>query len=154
MSVTERFIETEIEIMVPPLRVWRAWTEGDEFVAWWGEDGKYRVTNWTGDLQPGGNWRAEGTLANGESFWVGGRYVEVAPPNEDGPGDLSFTWRHDWDDPSEETLVRLQFLPTPAGTLLKLHHTGFRTDKSCDNHRAGWAQVLGWLGAHLDTEHS
>jgi uncharacterized protein YndB with AHSA1/START domain len=142
----ERAIELEIEIFAPPERVWRAWTEGEEFIAWWGEDGKYRVTEWSGDVRPGGSWRADGLYPDGSTFTVGGDYVRVEPPSH-----LAFTWRPDWSETAEETVVAIDFLPTPKGTLPKLRHSGFTTDQSCGNHHQGWIQVLGWLRNHLQS---
>jgi uncharacterized protein YndB with AHSA1/START domain len=141
----ERTIETQIEINASPEQVWHAWTDSDEFAAWWGEDGLYRVTKWTGDLRPGGKWRSDGLLADGSPFYVEGEYLKVDPPNA-----LSFTWRHDWDEKLSETIVHLEFHKTKEGTLLKLRHSGFATDKALDDHKKGWARVLGWLSTHLE----
>lgn len=140
-------IETEIEILVPPERVWRAWTEGDEFVTWWGEDGLYRVHRWEGDVRPGGSWRAEGEDKDGKPFSVDGEYRRVDPPRH-----LSFTWRPDWLRPDVETIVSLDFEPTADGTRLKLRHSGFDLGESRDSHASGWNRVLGWLRGYLSPE--
>lgn len=142
----ERSISTEIEIKAPPERVFDAWVTPSEVVAWWGEEGMYRVTRWEGDIRTGGRWRSEGVSADGSTFLVEGMYLLVDRPNA-----LSFTWKHDWGD-EPETTVELRFLPTSDGTLLKLRHSGFSTDASRDNHANGWPRVFRWLQGHFTVQ--
>ena len=137
-------IETQIEIGVAPERVWKAWTEGDEFVDWWGEDGLYGVTRWTGDVRLGGWWRADGEDKDGKPFSVEGEYLRVEPPHF-----LSFTWRPDWVGPDSHTVVLLEFQRTDNGTRLRLCHSGFGTTEARDSHVAGWNRVLSWLHRYL-----
>ena len=44
----------------------------EEIVHWWGADGVYKTTEWTGDVRPGGRWRASGVEADGKPFAVEG----------------------------------------------------------------------------------
>ncbi len=143
----DRAIETQIDIAVAPERVWRAWTEGAEFVAWWGEDGIYKVTSWTGDVRPGGKWRSEGEDKDGKPFNVQGEYLRVEPPHI-----LSFTWQPDWLGPDSHTTVFLEFQRTDNGTRLMLRHSGFGTNEARDSHSAGWNRVLGWLHGYLSLD--
>ncbi|HKW38238.1 MAG TPA: SRPBCC domain-containing protein, partial [Burkholderiales bacterium] len=132
-----------VEIAAPPERVFRALTSGEEIVRWWGSDGAYRTTAWQVDLRPGGAWRADGKGADGTTFSVGGRIVEVDPPRK-----LVQTWKSDW-DPGPETTVTFRIDPIDGGTRLTLRHDGFVESESCRSHSDGWQQILGWLVEHL-----
>jgi len=132
-----------VEIAAPPERVFQAMTTGEEIVRWWGSDGAYRTTAWKVDLRTGGTWRADGKGADGKTFSVGGRILEVDPPRK-----LVQTWKSDW-DPGPETTVSFRFEAIDGGTRLTLRHEGFVQPESCESHAEGWQQILGWLVAHL-----
>jgi uncharacterized protein YndB with AHSA1/START domain len=132
-----------VEIAAPPERVFQAMTTGEEIVRWWGSEGAYRTTQWKVDLRPGGTWRADGKGADGKTFSVGGRILEVDPPRK-----LVQTWKSDW-DPGPETTVSFRFDPIDGGTRLTLRHEGFVEPGSCQSHADGWQQILEWLVAHL-----
>jgi uncharacterized protein YndB with AHSA1/START domain len=132
-----------VEIAAPPERVFQAMTTGEEIVRWWGSDGAYRTTAWKVDLRAGGTWRADGKGADGQTFSVGGRILEVDPPRK-----LVQTWKSDW-DPGPETTVSFRFEAIDGGTRLTLRHEGFVEPASCESHAEGWQQILGWLVAHL-----
>jgi uncharacterized protein YndB with AHSA1/START domain len=143
-DLTSGLILAEVEIAAPPERVFRALTESEEIVRWWGSPEAYRTETWTSDLRPGGTWRAEGRGADGAAFSVGGTFLEVDPPRR-----LVQTWNADWERGHETTLT-YQLLATEAGTRLTVRHEGFagRPD-SCESHAQGWNLVLGWLSRHV-----
>jgi uncharacterized protein YndB with AHSA1/START domain len=132
-----------VEIAAPPERVFQAMTTGEEIVRWWGSEGAYRTTAWKVDLRTGGTWRADGKGADGQTFSVGGRILEVDPPRK-----LVQTWKSDW-DPGPETTVSFRFEAIDGGTRLTLRHEGFVEAASCESHAEGWQQILGWLVGHL-----
>jgi len=138
-------IVEEIEIEASPQAVFAAWTTPEQMVEWWGEDGFYRVTKWRADLRVGGKWRSDGVSADGKKFAVEGEYLRFDPPKY-----LSFTWKHDWEENSSVTTVELELHPTRRGTLLKLKHHGFTVQASRDDHKKGWARVLGWLRGYME----
>lgn len=78
-DLADGMILATVEIAAPPERVFRALTSR-EIVEWWGADGVYRTTEWTGDVRPGGTWRASGVGADGKPFAVEGEYLEIDPP--------------------------------------------------------------------------
>ncbi len=53
-------IVVEIYIAAPPERVFEAWTDPQQRLAWWGDDAAYRGTKMDSDLRVGGKWRTEG----------------------------------------------------------------------------------------------
>src|SRR5688500_17337147 len=92
-------IVATVEIEAPPERVFRA-LASEEIVHWWGADGIYKTTEWTGDVRPGGRWRASGVAADGKSFAVEGEYLEADPPRK-----LVHTWKPTWDSGSATTVT-------------------------------------------------
>lgn len=141
----EDTIVVEIDIEAPPQRVFDAWTDPQQLLAWWGDDATYRGTRWERDLRVGGKWRSEGQAASGKSFAVWGEYTRVEPPRV-----LAFTWIHDWDEGKRpETNVLIELSRTASGTHLRLTHSGFASEPMRDDHHKGWKQVLGWLQRYL-----
>ena len=55
----------EIFIAAPPERVFQAITDPKQMPQWWGQQGMYRITEWTADLRPGGKWSSVGIGADG-----------------------------------------------------------------------------------------
>jgi uncharacterized protein YndB with AHSA1/START domain len=140
-------IVTEIDIAAPPERVFQAWIDPQQRLAWWGDDSAYRSTKLESDLRVGGKWRTEGRGKEGKPFNVSGEYTRVDPPRT-----LGFTWNHDWGGPRmPETHVLVEFTPTSAGTHVTVTHSGFTDVPERDAHNQGWQRVLGWLQAYLQT---
>lgn len=140
-DVSEGIILATVEIAATPERVFQALTS-KEIVEWWGADGLYRTTDWTGDLRVGGLWRAAGVGADGNPFAVEGKYLEIDPPRK-----LSHTWQPDW-DPGQTTTVSYTLEAIQDGTRVTLRHVGFTSRESCAGHAEGWQKVLGWLSSH------
>jgi uncharacterized protein YndB with AHSA1/START domain len=141
----EDTIVVEIDIEAPPERVFEAWTDSQQLMAWWGDEAKYRVTGRQDDFRVGGKWRAETKNTDGARHAVWGEYTRMERPLV-----LAFTWTHDWDAPGPNTHVLIELTPTATGTHLKLTHSGFATEASREAHRNGWAQVLAWLNRYLN----
>jgi uncharacterized protein YndB with AHSA1/START domain len=138
----------EIDIDAPPARVWQAWTDPQERLAWWGDDATYRGTSMQSDLRVGGRWRTEGRSASGQSFTVWGEYTRVDPPRA-----LGFTWSYDWAGPeAAPTHVLVELMPAAGGTHVRLTHSGFRDAAARDSHRQGWPRVFAWLSAWLASQ--
>jgi uncharacterized protein YndB with AHSA1/START domain len=143
-DVAQGTILARIEIAAPPERVFRALTT-DELTKWWGSAETYRTTAFKIDLQPGGAWRSEGVGADGTTFHVGGKVLEVDPPRK-----LVQTWEPSWEVDLPPTTISYLLDAIETGTRLTVRHTGFGTHvASCDGHATGWERVLGWLGNHV-----
>jgi uncharacterized protein YndB with AHSA1/START domain len=148
----------EIFIAAPPARVFQALTDPQQLPQWWGQQGMYRITEWKGDLRPGGKWSSVGVGADGTSFRVDGEYLEVDPPRL-----LVHTWISSYSG-SLKTVVRWELEPTTVhglhpngprkagtGTLLKIRHEGFAgAPQPAASHSEGWKRVLGWLEGYLE----
>src|ERR1035438_5907397 len=77
----------EVFIAAPPARVFEALTDPNQVPRWWGHQNMYRITEWKGDVRPGGKWSSVGVGVDGTSFRVDGEYLEVDPPRV-----LTHTW--------------------------------------------------------------
>ena len=133
-------IDAQSHIAAPPERVFQASTDPRQLVQRWGQKGMYRTTRCEADLRVNGKWKSKGVMANGDTFEVGGEYLEVDPPRR-----LVYTWRASWmsDLP---TTVRWELEPHEGGTLVKIHHSGFAGNaEAAKNHSQGWQLVLGWI---------
>jgi uncharacterized protein YndB with AHSA1/START domain len=140
-DVSEGTILATVDIASPPERVFRA-LSSKEICEWWGAEGLYRTTGWTGDVRVGGRWRASGVGADGHEFAVEGEYLEVDPPRK-----LAHTWKPDWDG-GKPTTVKYRLEAVDGGTRVTVRHEGFDSAESCAGHSTGWERVLDWLVAH------
>ena len=66
----DRTIVESIEIEASPERVFSAWTDPEQLVAWWGDDKTYHTTSWESDLRVGGKWIARGKALDGSPYSV------------------------------------------------------------------------------------
>lgn len=149
VKIHEGTILASIRVEAPPEKVFRAITEPEHLLKWWGADDKYRGTVWEIDLRPGGKWRTEGKGADGTPYSVEGEYLEVVAPHL-----LSYTWNHSWrmgNETAPETLVTWVLVPKDGGTLVTLTHSGFvPKSPALVGHGQGWVTVLDWLRMHLE----
>jgi uncharacterized protein YndB with AHSA1/START domain len=142
-DVASRTILAVTDVAVPPERLFRA-LSSPEVAEWWGEEGVYRTTEWSGDVRVGGRWRAVGVGADGTEFSVVGEFVEI-----DAPRRISFTWQPSW-SPGQSTVVHYRLDPIEGGTRLTLRHDGFTSPDACQGHSNGWLRVFGWLSGHVE----
>lgn len=138
-------IVKEITINAPAAKVFAALTDPAQLPQWWGEEGKYRVDRMESDLRPGGKWGSYGTSADGSTFSVEGVYRVV-----DAPHLIEMTWKHDWEEDAEETIVRYELHEERGTTQLRVTHAGFTHKESRDSHSMGWDQVLGWMAGFVE----
>lgn len=151
-------VVAEIFIAAPPERVFQAITDPSQPPQWWGQQGMYRVTEWKGDLRPGGKWSSAGVGADGTSFRVDGEYLEIDPPRL-----LVYTWVASWSG-ALKTTVRWELESRSVhslqhrgpqkmgtGTMVKIRHEGFAgAPKEAVNHAQGWTRVLAWMQAFVE----
>jgi len=144
-DVTAGSLVATVDIEATPERVFTALTT-PEVAQWWGSPETYRIDRWRMDLRPGGEWRSDGTGADGHQFSVGGMVLEVSPPRL-----LVHSWTYDWDKGGTTTL-RYEIEPLgPSSARLTVTQWGFGADATgCEGHARGWERVLGWLAAHVE----
>jgi len=143
-DVTAGVIHASVEIAAPPERVFRALTDSNEVVRWWGSPDTYRLEEFTADLRVGGRWRSRGRAVDGKPFEVKGEFLEV-----DAPRLLVQTWIPDW-APGLNTKLSYRLDPIPGGTRLTVRHEGFGAHREAfEGHTRGWERVLGFLNDYL-----
>ncbi|GAA1440868.1 SRPBCC family protein [Leifsonia poae] len=124
-------IELTRTLAVDRERVWRAFTETDDFVSWFWPP-RFESTGRI-DATVGGAWSIASTVTG---MGVSGVFAAVDEPER-----LVFTWR--WDGDDEETLVTITLLPaTDGGTLLTVLHERFTDDEQARSHAEGWSDCL------------
>jgi uncharacterized protein YndB with AHSA1/START domain len=138
-------VTAEIFIAAPRERVFQAITDPQQAVRWWGQEGKYRLSEFHMDVRVGGKWSCSGFSATmGGPITVHGEFLEVDPPRQ-----LAYTWTSSWMPVSTE--VRWELEAQASGTLLKLTHTGFAGNaEQAKNHSLGWAAVITWLQSFVE----
>ena len=142
-TIASGTIVQEITIKGTAERIFAALTNPEERMKWWGNEGRFRVSEFESDLRPGGKWVMRGD-ANGKPFTVSGEYREVEWPRL-----LTFTWLPDWYDDATATLVRWEIEERNGFTVVRLTHSGLATEEARNSHR-GWLQILGWLQAYVE----
>ncbi len=128
-------------IRAPREKVFRAWTDPDELVKWWGPEG-CSSPGAEIDLRPGGRYRIAMRTPENKEIYSLGEYREVAAPER-----LVFTWI--WEGPPEmagvETLITLEFREKGDSTEITITHERFPTEKDRENHEWGWNSSLDCL---------
>ncbi|HET7715697.1 MAG TPA: SRPBCC domain-containing protein [Bauldia sp.] len=139
-SVDDRTLVIERVFKAPPDQVFRAWTDPEILVDWWGPEGfGTRPAECAMDLREGGAWRTVMRNERGEAHIASGVYREISPPRR-----LVLTWG--WQQPDgsrgHETVVELNFESVPGGTRLRLVQRVFASSDQRDSHRMGWQSSL------------
>ena len=121
-------------------RVFRAFTEPEQLIRWWGPRG-VTISEHALDVRPGGAWRTVMTSPEGKHHVVSGVYREIVPHER-----LVFTWAWDTDGQrGHETVVTIALEEQGAGTALHLTQELFESENSRDQHQGGWTSSLDCL---------
>ena len=126
-------------------RVFRAWTEPELLMRWFGEsDGHFDKCEI--DLRQGGSYKLEGRMAGDKRWSIWGKYLEVRPGEK-----LVYTWewKHDpgpWAT-AGNTLVTVEFRDVGKETELTLTHERFESAAARDEHNMGWKGCFARLEA-------
>ena len=152
--VIERVFDAPRELL------WRAWTEPEHFVQWWGPDG-FTTPYCTIDLRVGGQVRFCMSSPKYGDFWAGGLFYEIDPPSRLVYGDY-FTDEHGHrvsatrynlsPDFPEETLTTVTFEDLGGGrTLMTLRQAIPSGLAEQSGAREGWSQSFEHLAAYVIT---
>lgn len=138
-----------------PDRVFAAWTDPEQFGAWFGPVGMTTVMCEI-DAKVGGAWRliGEGKNIPGRTAGpvrptVSGKYLEIEPPRR-----LVFTFAwHEKDDfaspRGHETIVTIQFKPVGERTEMVFTQAVFDDQQSLTAHNRGWTESFDKFGDFL-----
>ena len=125
-------VRREVQIAAPPTTVFAFLTDPQKILRWMG-------TEATLEPHPGGIYLLNVT---GQDV-ARGKFIEVIPVHRLA---YSFGWdEHDKNVPPGSSLIEIDLIEQPGGTLLRLTHTGLPNAKQCAEHADGWAHYLGRL---------
>jgi len=143
-SMTRELLITRV-FDSPRALVFKAWTEPERLVRWWGPRG-FTTPSCKMDARPGGALRLCMRSHEGTLHWLQCVYRDVVEPER-----LAFTWA--WEDADgqrgHETLVTVDFVEQDAGTRLVVHQAVFESDNARDLHHEGWSSGLDRLADYL-----
>lgn len=128
----------------PREAVFRAFTEPEAMVQWWGPEGM-DVPEIRMDVREGGAWRTCMRSSTGELHCVAGIYREISPPER-----LVLTWAWEGGEwPGRETLVTFEFHDKDGETELVLTHENLASADAAEKHQGGWTSCLNCLVQYL-----
>jgi uncharacterized protein YndB with AHSA1/START domain len=125
------YISIDFKIEAPLKKVWRAWTDPEVILQWFGSDPGDKGLD--ADLQvfPGGNYEVHFKSPDQTEHTAYGIYKEVVEFSK-----LSFTWN--WkSEPGMESLVSLFLVSVGEQTLMHFEQHGFGYE-SAHNYAVGW----------------
>ena len=125
---------------VAPEKVWRAWTDPQALVRWFGPAEADTAEVIELDLRVGGRYRIAFGSPDGSEHEAAGVYTEVVPARR-----LAFTWTRRG-LPEAESHVTVVLRPVDGGTELSFRHT-FGNVAARDDHEIGWLPTFAKLGA-------
>jgi uncharacterized protein YndB with AHSA1/START domain len=147
--MTETTTAQEIEITrvyeAPRELVWRAWTEAEELVRWWGPPGwSTPLETVTMDVRPGGEFRLISLSDEGLEMPVVGVYREVVEPERlvlDEPAEQA------WHEGAESVVTFTEL--GDGRTEVAIRATIQTTDEMRVNAERGMRETFDRLGDHL-----
>lgn len=133
----------------PVALVWKAWTEPEHLVAWWGPK-HHPATEMTMDLTVGGRWRAcLRSVDDGRLLWMNGIIREIVPREK-----LVFTFQ--WEEEGErglETVVTVAFTEEDGSTHMVFRQVPFRSTAEREGHTEGWSSCFDRLQEYASLHH-
>jgi uncharacterized protein YndB with AHSA1/START domain len=125
-------------------KVWRAWTDPQALIRWFGPGEPDSVTVAEVDLRVGGRYHIVFHTPDGEDHDVGGVYQEVVPHRR-----LVFSWA--WrSTPERVSRVTLELEPQhDGGCELLFTHDRFFDAAARTNHERGWRPTFDKLDTFL-----
>ena len=133
----EGLVLATVEVNASPDRVYRA-LASDEVCRWWIRPGVFDTREWSGDVRPGGRWRASG-VGRGKPDALEGEFIEVEAPSR-----LLHTWTS-VGAPEGTTNVEYVVESAPGGARVTLRQSRFQTREACAATCLGWETSFGAL---------
>lgn len=137
--------------------VWKAWTEPEHVMEWWGPKG-FTAPIVKTDFRVGGKSLLCMRSPEGEDYWSTGVYREIVEPEKivttdsfsDAQGNVvsasHYGMSGEW---PLELLVTVTFEEDDGKTKLTLRHEGFPDRENRDLAKAGWSESLDKLAEYL-----
>jgi uncharacterized protein YndB with AHSA1/START domain len=146
-------VVSEIEIAAPRERVFRALVDCDEVLKW-GASETHEIAVWSIDARPGGKWQfvskdkvAKSPDGSPRVYEHDGEVLEIDPPRL-----LVHTWLANFHEiPSHKTVVRWELTAIPAGTRLRVTHSGLaQLPSSRAAYSQGWGGLIEAIKKYLE----
>lgn len=127
-------------IKASPDRLFRAWTDAEEFVRWWGP--KDVVCERADiDLRVGGAYSIAHRLPDGRLITISGAFEMIEPPSR-----IVYSWRiHPGAEATSRVIVA--FLPRDGETEVVVTHERIASEEIAADHERGWDGCLEGLAA-------
>lgn len=137
--------------------VFKAWTERDRMMRWWGPKG-FTLPVCKIDVRPGGAYLYCMRSPEGKDYWGKGVYREIVEPKRivctdcfaDEEGNTvspqAYGMSPDW---PEEALITVTFDEHGGKTLFTLHHAPLKPGPERDMCHQGWSESLDKLDDYL-----
>lgn len=124
-------VRQEMHVPAPPAAVFALLTDPDKILRWMGTEAEV-------EPQVGGLYLVNVTGAR----FARGAFREVVPVHR-----LAYSFGWDGSDavPPGSSLVEIDLIEQPNGTLLRFTHSGLPDAEQCEGHAKGWAHYLGRL---------
>jgi uncharacterized protein YndB with AHSA1/START domain len=129
-------------IRADPKRLFEAWTDPAQLVAWWGPR-PVTCTEAQVDLRVGGRYRTGNRLPDGKILYIGGVFEIIEPPRL-----LVYTWQL---EPAmgQAERVTVRFEARSGGTEVSITHERIGDAALRERHQGGWEGCLDSLAAYL-----
>jgi uncharacterized protein YndB with AHSA1/START domain len=124
-------VRRETRIPAPPAAVFALLTDPEKILRWMGTEAQL-------EPEPGGLYLVNVTGAR----VARGVFREVVPVHRLA---YSFGWEDSAEVPPGSSLIEIDLIEQPDGTLLRLTHTGLPNAAQCARHEEGWTHYLGRL---------
>lgn len=141
----------------PRERVWRAWTDPDMLMKWWGPK-DFTAPVWKIDLRVGGRYLYDMRSPEGRDYWGTGTYREIVPLERivatdsfaDAEGNVVPASQYGMgDDMPLELLITVTFGSEGDKTRMTLTHIGFPAGKMREMATEGWNESFDKLAENL-----
>ena len=156
-SSTQQELVIERVFDAPRELVWRAWTEPEQVMRWWGPNG-FTCTHCEIDLRMGGKFLNCMRSSEGQDIWSTGVYREIVPLERivctdsfaDEKGEVVPATHYGMpDDISLEMLVTVIFEDVGGKTRMTLRHEGLPAGEMSDGANTGWNESFDKLAEVL-----
>ena len=124
-------VRRETHIAAPPAAVFALLTDPEKILRWMGTEAEV-------EPHPGGLYLVNVTGAR----FARGSFREVVPVHRLA---YSFGWDGSEEVPPGSSLIEIDLVDEPEGTLLRLTHSGLPSAEQCASHAEGWAHYINRL---------
>lgn len=126
--------------------VFKAWTERDHLVRWFGPR-DFKVVSCEMDVRTGGCFRIHSRSPQGSDHYLQGVYREIVPPER---LVSTYAWSDaQWKPNRPETILTLRFEDEQGKTKLTLHQGVFESVTARDLHHGGWNESLEMFATYV-----